>query len=326
MLDYYAVLGLSRDASTKDINKAYRGLALKNHPSRYEADDDVSAAAAELFLALAESYEVLSQEPLRAIYDKFGSSGLKDGIPSPDGSLVGGTYRFNGKAMDVYEKFFGSTSPYADLFGEMGDGAQEGGPPFYKGVTGLYMPAKPQKMPTIKREFECSLTELYTGCVLKVPHEKKVLNEDGVTTSTVKKMLQITVTKGMAPASVVTFKEEGDQGAGIIPADVTYTLKEKKMEGYTRSGDDLIYTANIMLVDALCGCSLPVTHLSGKVLAIPTSKIISTDSIEKKPQYGMPKASGGYGDLIIKFNIIFPEELSLEKRAALRTVLPESDL
>jgi len=67
--DYYAVLGVSRDASEADIKKAYRKEALKWHPDK---NPDNKESAEQMFKAVAEAYEVLSNPDKRALYDRGG--------------------------------------------------------------------------------------------------------------------------------------------------------------------------------------------------------------------------------------------------------------
>ena len=66
--DYYEVLGVARDASSDDIKKAYRKLAVKYHPDRNPDDKE----AEEKFKEAAEAYDVLSDSEKRAKYDRFG--------------------------------------------------------------------------------------------------------------------------------------------------------------------------------------------------------------------------------------------------------------
>ena len=70
--DYYAILGVSREAGADDVKKAYRKMALKFHPDKNKAED-----AEERFKEIAEAYEVLSDQDKRATYDQYGEEGLK---------------------------------------------------------------------------------------------------------------------------------------------------------------------------------------------------------------------------------------------------------
>ncbi len=71
-IDYYEVLEISRDADANEIKKAYRKLALKYHPDRNQGDKE----AEEKFKLVNEAYQALSDPKKRAIYDRYGKSGL----------------------------------------------------------------------------------------------------------------------------------------------------------------------------------------------------------------------------------------------------------
>ncbi len=73
MTDYYEVLGLPRGATQEEIKKAYRKLALKYHPDKNADNPD----AEKKFKEVSESYEVLSDEKKRQMYDQYGSDALK---------------------------------------------------------------------------------------------------------------------------------------------------------------------------------------------------------------------------------------------------------
>lgn len=94
--DYYEVLGLSRNASSDDIKKAYRKLAMQYHPDR-----NPDNGAAERFKEVNEAYEVLSDSEKRARYDQLGHAGVDGGFG------MGGMGGFEG---------FGSGFPFGDIF------------------------------------------------------------------------------------------------------------------------------------------------------------------------------------------------------------------
>ena len=84
MRDLYEILGVSKNASKEDIKKAYRKLALKNHPDRNPGNKD----AEEKFKSAAEAYAVLSDSQKRARYDQFGHAGVGMGDSAGSGGLV----------------------------------------------------------------------------------------------------------------------------------------------------------------------------------------------------------------------------------------------
>lgn len=81
-VNYYDVLGLPRNSSDEDIKKAYRKLAMKWHPDK---NRDNAEEAARKFQDIGEAYDVLSDMEKRAIYDRYGYDGLKNGVPMGDG-------------------------------------------------------------------------------------------------------------------------------------------------------------------------------------------------------------------------------------------------
>jgi DnaJ family protein B protein 13 len=108
--DYYQVLELNRDANESDIAKAYRRLSLRWHPKLSKEDQNTSY---HHFCEISEAYEVLSDPIKRAFYDKYGEEKLKEGFFSK-GNLKGG-YRFGGNPEEIFEKFYGSNNPFAQI-------------------------------------------------------------------------------------------------------------------------------------------------------------------------------------------------------------------
>ncbi len=96
MNDYYAILGVDRNASTEEIKRAYRKLALRYHPDKNPGDK----AAEEKFKQINEAYAVLSDPEKRAHYDRYGTA-----TPGVSG---GGNF---GDIFDLFEQVFGFRSP-----------------------------------------------------------------------------------------------------------------------------------------------------------------------------------------------------------------------
>ncbi|KAL8170719.1 hypothetical protein V2J09_022523 [Rumex salicifolius] len=95
--DYYATLGVSRSASSKDIKAAYRKLARQYHP-----DVNKEPGATDKFKEISAAYEVLSDEKKRALYDQYGEAGVK--------STVGGSAgAYTTNPFDLFETFFGGS-------------------------------------------------------------------------------------------------------------------------------------------------------------------------------------------------------------------------
>jgi hypothetical protein len=100
----------------------------------------------------------------------------------------------------------------------------------------------------IAKTVAVTLGQLYRGDSLTVPHARKVLNGDGVTTRVVQDELHLVLRPGYAAGYKLVFAQKGDEGPAVVPADVIVTLKEASAaDGYRRAGHDLIYTTRVAL-------------------------------------------------------------------------------
>lgn len=119
--DYYEILGIDRNASSDEIKKAYRTLAIQNHPDKVAPDKKKEAE--ERFKEISEAYAVLSVPEKRATYDQFGHAGIDGQYTYQDifrgadfGSIFGGRgfedilrgFGFGGTFTDIFSDFFGT--------------------------------------------------------------------------------------------------------------------------------------------------------------------------------------------------------------------------
>src|SRR5215470_15378597 len=99
--DYYEVLGVSRNASDEELKKAFRRLAKQYHP-----DANKEQGAEARFVEINEAYEVLSDSQKRSAYDRYGHSGLGNGM----GSGFSGDFGSFSSINDLFESFFAGTA------------------------------------------------------------------------------------------------------------------------------------------------------------------------------------------------------------------------
>ncbi|HOX40966.1 MAG TPA: DnaJ domain-containing protein [bacterium] len=111
--DYYSTLGIGKNATTEDIKKAYRKLALQYHPDR-----GGSKESEEKFKEVNEAYQVLSDPQKRAQYDQFGDAAFRQGASSHSQGFGGfngaggfdfSGFGFGGGLGDIFEDFFGAS-------------------------------------------------------------------------------------------------------------------------------------------------------------------------------------------------------------------------
>ncbi|MBO0870861.1 MAG: molecular chaperone DnaJ [Micromonosporaceae bacterium] len=125
--DFYAVLGVSRSASTDDIKKAYRKAARESHPDRNPGD----RAAEQRFKAISEAYDVLSDERKRKEYDEmrqlFGSGAFRRGARSGAGTATGTPFDMSDLfAEGGTDRRFGGGAGFSDLFSSIFSGGGRG--------------------------------------------------------------------------------------------------------------------------------------------------------------------------------------------------------
>ncbi|XP_061166216.1 dnaJ homolog subfamily B member 4-like [Saccostrea echinata] len=352
--DYYKILGITKGASEDEIKKGYRKMALKYHP-----DKNKSPGAEEKFKEIAEAYDVLSDPNKKEIYDKYGEEGLKNG-PPPDsgfqGSAPGGGgnfhYEFQGNPRDTFRMFFGGDDPFASFFGGGGGGGRGfggpgggtsrmfhfGGPqgqedmdvddnPFGgMGGMGGGRPQRKRQDSAVVRELPVALEDIYKGATKKLKITRKVLNNDGRTTRTEDKILTIDIKPGWKAGTKITFPKEGDQTPNNIPADVVFVIKDKPHSIFTREGSDIRYKAKLSLKDALCGTTLQVPTIDGRKIPLRLREVVKPHSVKRIQGEGLPipKQPGKRGDLIIEFDVVFPNQISNTAKEILADCLPSS--
>ena len=349
--DYYRILGVSRNAQDDEIKKAYRKLALKFHP-----DKNQSPGAEEKFKEIGEAYDVLSDPRKKQIYDQYGEDGLKGSMGGSGGQQGPGgvpnfgenySYTYHGDPRATFSQFFGGANPFESFFSGGGPGGMGGMGPeemdidlenLLGGIGGggsrggfKFSPnngQKPRKQArvqdtTIEREVFVSIEEMAAGCEKKMKISRRVIREDGAQT-TEDKVLKIVVKPGWKSGTKVTFAKEGDQIPGKIPADIAFIIRDKPHPIFTRDGANIQYTYRIPLREALCGTVVQVPTLEGKKIGINcTGEVLKPTTIKRLQGYGLPhpKEPTKKGDLIINFEVLFPDQLSQSSKDIIYDVL-----
>ena len=101
-LDYYEILEISRTASSEEIKKSYRKLAMKYHPDRNQGDDTAEAK----FKEINQAYDILKDEQKRAAYDRFGHAAFEGGGGAGPGGFDFSGFGGGGLG-DIFEQMFG---------------------------------------------------------------------------------------------------------------------------------------------------------------------------------------------------------------------------
>uniref|UniRef100_A0A182THT8 J domain-containing protein n=1 Tax=Anopheles melas TaxID=34690 RepID=A0A182THT8_9DIPT len=344
--DFYKILGVSKNASDDEIKKAYRKLALKYHPDKNKAPQ-----AEERFKEVAEAYEVLSDKKKRDIYDQYGEEGLKGGaggMPGAGGQSGQFQYNFHGDPRATFAQFFGTSDPFSVFFGTDGGGnifhqEMDGDPFGFDGRGGSVggfpggafrsqsfnvhgSPQRKQKLqdPPIEHDLYVSLEDVNAGCQKKMKISKMVMGQDGSARKE-EKILSINVKPGWKAGTKITFPREGDQIPGKVPADIVFIIRDKPHAHFKREGSDIKYTAKISLRQALCGTVVKVPTLSGETLTISTAgEVVKPHTVKRLQNRGLPfpKEPSRKGDLVVAFDIRFPDQVSPSTKEILADLFP----
>jgi len=329
--DYYQILNLSRSCSQEEISESYRILSLKYHPKISKPEN--SATYEYYFQKLAEAYEVLSDPKKKEIFDIYGKEGLKNGIMKKDKKIDG--YRYLGNGHEIFEKFMGTGNPFT-LIRENEKKNKE-----IREKENIIIDAAKQqnnnedknekKAKDIVIELECTLEELYNGCVKNVKYNRKKVSSDSITLEDVEDSIDVEILRGYDKNSVIRFKDMGNEGLGEKNSDLVIKIKEKKNKLFKRvNKNDLIYIHEISLSQALNGEPVRLTTLDNRKIAISIDEIISPSTIKKVPGEGMPiykkelsvrNLEIEKGDLYIKFHIIFPEYIDPVRKMEISKLL-----
>lgn len=357
--DFYKILGIGRTANDDEIKKAYRKLALKYHPDKNKAAgaEERFKEVAEAYEVLSdkskrEIYDQYGEEGLQP-----GAGGMPGGAPGGFGGMDhdGGqfTYHSNVDPRATFAQFFGNSNPFGMFFGgsggpgaamfgmdddmdvfsqvqgqRMGGGGGGNAPglgAFRSQSFNVHQSPRKERPqdPPVEHDLYVSLEDINNGCTKKMKISRTVIQANGLP-SKEEKVLSVTVKPGWKTGTKITFSNEGDRLPGKIPADVVFTIRDKPHATFKREGSDIRYTAQISLKDSLCGTHLRVPTLSGAMVALETvGEVIKPNTVKRISGRGLPypKEPSRRGDLLIAFDIKFPDLVDEATKVALSRLL-----
>jgi len=332
--DYYETLGVKRDSTDAEIKSAFRKLARKYHP-----DVNKTKEAEEKFKEINEAYEVLGDKQKRQRYDSLGSNwqGGADYTPPPgfeNFNFGGGNYQqfnFNGQDMDGYSDFFSSL--FGDLMGGAARGARGGfsGFDFGKGMgsqgfsnSDFHTTRRSQKPKTedldVTKTLNVTAQDLFSDDPITVKFNDmrkctqcpggggycSACGGTGIINET--KSLKVKLPKEVKEGQKIRLKGEGKVDAYGQKGDL-YLIIHPVDNEYQISGSDLTKDIEITPPEAVLGCQKEIKTLHGAI-TIKIPKMTSTGKMLRLKNLGLPKKSGGYGNLNARIKIVLPEKLT----------------
>lgn len=339
--DYYEVLGVSRDASAAEIKKAYRKLALENHPDRNQGDD----SAVERFKEASEAFDVLSNPEKKSRYDRYGHAGL--------GGAGGGAG-------------FGDVGDIFDAFGDLFEGFGFGG--------GRSRGGRRRRGASLRTSITIDLEEAATGCTreIKIGRRERCQTCDGsgakpgtspVSCGTcgghgqviqsqgffrlqttcpacrgagtmiqdkcsdcrgdgrIEKpaTLNVTVPAGVDNDMQLCLRGEGEAGQqDAPPGDLYVDVNVRRHSIFEREGTHLMCRVPITYTQAALGTEFEIPLLAGR----HTLKVVpgtQPGEIIRLRGMGMPDPQGGAtGDLHVQIQVTVPRKLGEDQEKLLR--------
>ncbi len=303
---HYETLGVSKDASESEIKKAYRSLSLQYHPDRNPSPD-----AKAKFQEINDAYETLSDAEKKQQYDNE-----LNGIPP-----------FMGHQVEINPEDLGN------IFSMMFGGGIPGMPPgvhIHHGMPGMpgmhFFHAQMQKPVSIIKTIEITMEQAYAGCSYSFEFERTTMTNGNKVTE--KTSATIELPPGIPDNEIVIMQGCGNQINEQIRGDVKLVIKTINNTNFERRDMDLVYNHTISLKEALTGFSFELKHLNGRPIHINnlTNKTIIKPGYSKTLAGMGMQRNGLSGNLIINFNILFPEKLTDEQIEALKVLLEEPPL
>ncbi|PHS52197.1 MAG: molecular chaperone DnaJ [Lutibacter sp.] len=285
-IDYYKILGIQKNASEKDIKKAYRKLARKYHPDVNPNNKE----AEKKFKGINEANEVLGNPENRKKYDKYG----KDWQHAEEFEKVKKQQQqyqqeYNTSKSQSYSNF--NEEDFSDFFSSMfGAGFQQDRRTKYKGQD-------------YHAELQLNLTDILRS-------EKQTLTVNN-------KKIRLTIPAGIENGQVIRIKNHGEKvGNRGVNGDLYIKFNILNNTRFKRDRNDLYLNIDLDLYKSLLGGKIVISTIDGKKLKLKVKPETQNGTKVKLKGKGMPiyKKDNQFGDLFVTYTIKTPTNLSVKEK------------
>ena len=354
--EYYDILEINKKASQSEIRKAYYKLAKEYHPDK--APTDKEEEYTEKFQKISFAYETLSDEEKRKTYDRFG----KDGIQGSDGPNINpfdifsqffGTQGFsfgnnmeNSRTNNNNSFMKKRVKKSAPVVHQVNLTLED----LFKGKT---VKLKITKKTIFRKNYDepCDLNELEStwmrcndcngqGARLETRQVgpgfitqtqipcRECLGTGNVLLDTYElreyqDTVKVAVKRGMDPRNEHVIEGGGNCYPGTHPGDIVIAFNIESHKIFKLRGNNLTMFKKILLSEALCGMEFNIVHLDNSILKVKVSNIIKPGTVKTIKGEGMYDKFGLRGDLVIQFDVEFPETLLIHQKKNLKKYLPK---
>jgi DnaJ-class molecular chaperone len=322
---FYKTLGVSEQATQEEIKRAYRQLSLKSHPDKNPNDSE----AIGRFQKISQAYETLGDVDKRQTYDMTSKNPFArmGGMSMPGGGMgmPGGMGGMHVNMDDLLQNLFG--------FGGMGPGMMPPGmmphgmgfPPganvhvFRNGVP-INVSNGMQKPTPIIKTISINIEQVMSGANIPVEIERWILENGNKVFE--RETIYVSIPKGIDDNEIIMLRDKGNIMSEQNKGDIKLFIKVENMTDFKRNGLDLILEKKVTLKEALCGFAFELKHINGKSYTINNNpgSIVTPSYFKSIPNMGLTR-DGHTGNLVITFDVVFPETLDLDKISKLKDIL-----
>jgi DnaJ-class molecular chaperone len=313
---FYNILEVPETASIDEIKKSYRKLSMMYHPDKNKNNPDATAK----FQKISEAYETLGDQDKKREYDMTRNNPFIKMMGNPGQNPMD----------DIFASFFGGM-PFGPMpsFGPgPGSGHPFQGNPFAPNIrvfhNGVPVNAQSfaqgiQKPTPIIKNVVVPIDKILTGTTIPVDIERWIIQDENKVFEN--ETVYVTVPKGIDEGEIIVLREKGNVVREDCKGDIKIFIKIDNSTEFKRTGLDLLLEKTITVKEALCGFSFELKYITGKTYTITNNSgnIISHGYRKIIPNMGFSRDQHN-GNLIITFNVKFPEKLTDEVMDQLKKI------
>lgn len=312
----YKILGVDKSATQEEIKTNYRKLSMQHHPDKNNGNSPI-------FSEITAAYDILGDIEKRKQYDFSNNDCLNDlfsnmfsGERKAPPNLNNIKNLFSSFPMENIFSFSGGMSPF-DI--PIPSNLNETLDDMHKHMNKINNSMN--KPDALVKNIIISLKQAYYGCSIPI-NIKRIIKSENLLTEEEEK-IYIDIPQGVDDNELIVLENKGNIYNNIHKGDVKIFIKIKNDTPFKREGLDLILCKEITLKEAICGFSFETIFLDDSVfkLSNKNGNIINPSFNKCVNNMGM-KRNGNQGQLIIKFNIIFPNSLTDDQIDKLKEILP----
>lgn len=301
--NYYEILGISKDASDDQIQRAYRKLARKYHPDVSKDKD-----ADKKFKELSEAREVLKDPEKRKLYDTYGANWQQEKDRPRSQHRYGDQAAPGGGGHAQSFHFAGHDFGESADFNEILENLFKQGAGDHTGYGYNYDSSDK----ATEAEITVTLSEVFQGAGRTLTLQSYELGTDGKL-QPVTRTLQVKIPRGITDGAVIRLAGQGERGGGRGKAgDLLLRIRIAADSRFKADGHDLYTVVAVSPWEALLGGGIPVETMDGTVtLSVPRGS--QNGRKLRLRGKGLPKRNGSAGDIIVELEIQIPDHITGEE-------------